>query len=453
MKKICKEYKTNYIKNMNQKDKEFVRSVINYSINNKDDKCNKTLIILLYNYFNNISKLPIVDYITGPFTLSYHYIPSLNKKIYIFGEYHPFKNPCTNNYMNIYDYFEKLFLNTGVFIDFYIEVFPNIMTMSDYDKYKYKYFCDINKSNLDTYLKKNGILNYLRNKFSKCLYHKKNNLCQSIRSHYIDMRPQQYDTEYISELNHILKTMGPLISPIDSRVEEYKTDDYDILVDYFNNLFPLSSVENRRILKNVIKSLLGININKYVLQEILKHPRIKKEIEKVDLYIRIKILQFFGSEINIIISVRHMLESIVRNIDNNHSMLIDYDDDICGKHINIIYLMVLLRNIKLLYADIYTITRLFIKFNTNRENKKQRSKLNAPSSQNNIIIYTGDAHSENYRNFFKSLGEFSYNYLYTTRRNDKVSISNCLDMRNVPQPFFQDYNYRTVVNKTEFNLI
>jgi hypothetical protein len=99
--------------------------------------------------------------------------------------------------------------------------------------------------------------------------------------------------------------------------------------------------------------LNGININKYVLQEILKHPRIKKEIEKVDLYIRIKILQFFGSEINIIISVRHMLESIVRNIDNNHSILIDYDDDICRKHLNIMYLMKLLRDIKLLYADIY----------------------------------------------------------------------------------------------------
>ena len=104
MKKICKEYNTNYIKDMNQKDKEFVRSVVNYSINNEDDNCNKTLIILLYNYFNNISKLPIVDYITGPFTLSYHYIPSLNKKIYIFGEYHPFKNPCPDTCISTVSY-------------------------------------------------------------------------------------------------------------------------------------------------------------------------------------------------------------------------------------------------------------------------------------------------------------------------------------------------------------
>ena len=99
-------------------------------------------------------------------------------------------------------------------------------------------------------------MNYLRNKFLKCLYHKKNILCQSIRSHYIDMRPEQYHTEYISELNHILKIMSPLIwSFLDSSIKEYNTYDYDILLDYFNNLFPLSSVENRRMLKNVIKSL------------------------------------------------------------------------------------------------------------------------------------------------------------------------------------------------------
>ena len=265
------------------------------------------------------------------------------------------------------------------------------------------------------------------------------------------MRPEQYHTEYISELNHILKIMSPLIwSFLDSSIKEYNTYDYDILLDYFNNLFPLSSVENRRMLKNVIKSLLGININKYVLQEILKHPRIKKEIEKVDSHIRIKILQFFGSNINILTSDKHMLDRIVRNIDNNHSILIDYDDNMSKKD-NIVLLTRLLRDIECLYVDIYTITRLFIKFNTNRENKKH----NAPSSQNNIIIYTGNAHSENYRNFFKSLGELSYNYVYhPTKKNVTYSsIPNCLDMRNVPQPFFQDYNYRTVVNKTDFNLI
>ena len=429
MKQICKEYNTTYIKNMNQKDKDFVRGVVNYSINMDDDNCNKTLIILLYNYFNNISKLPIVDYITGPFTLSYHYIPSLNKKIYIFGEYHPFKNPCPDNYMNIYDYLEKLFLNTPVFIDFYLEY--DRKDVDDEEKYiqeyefSKKYF---ERYTLHSFIQKHKIINYLRYKFIKCIHHKKDTLCQSIRSHYIDMRPNHYrNHEYISELNEIIYFFTNI--NYENTIEKK--------VEFFNLVF--STEENRIMLKNVLTYLSGENLDNYILEEILKHPKIKKEIEKVNIFIRMKILNFFQftkivSKDNLKnIKIINILKIISANIENNRSDILYGFSNIFQKYLYVISTInALLIQIDILYVDIYTITRLFIQFDTSSKNKKH----NSPSHQNNIIIYTGNYHSENYRNFFISLNDIAYNTFYTTR-NDTKSENNCLDMRNVPQPFFQ----------------
>ena len=38
---------------------------------------------LIYNYFFKKDLLPIANYIIGPQNISYHYIPSLNKRIYV----------------------------------------------------------------------------------------------------------------------------------------------------------------------------------------------------------------------------------------------------------------------------------------------------------------------------------------------------------------------------------
>lgn len=432
--KICKEYNTTYIKNMNQKEqsklKNFVISIFNYSINIDDDNCNKTLIILFYNYFNNIYKLPVVDYITGPFTLSYHYIPSLNKKIYIFGEYHTLKNPCANNYMNIYDYLEKIFLNTPLFIDFYLE--DDKTDIDNEAEYTLNYNFSknyIEKNTLNSYLQQFGLMNYLRYKFIKCIYHKKDTLCQSIRSHYIDMRPIHYkkNRKYISELNEIIYLFRIIYLEITIKKK----------VECFNSLFNLYSVKNRKMLENVLKSLSGENIDNYILEEITKHPKIKKEIGKIDYSIRIKILQFFKFSKIVKLSVlelyNYFSKNVITNIENKRTDILDDFSKISEKYKYIISTINnILTPIGVLYVDIYTITRLFINFDTNGKNKKH----NAPSSQNNIIIYTGNAHSENYRKFFISLNTLSENTLYN-KINEPYIENNCLDMRNIPQPFFQ----------------
>jgi len=84
---------------------------------------NTTLIKLIKNNFK-ISK-PLADFISGPYTLTYHTSKKYNKNIYVFGERHGFKNNCDPlnipNTMSIVEYLKQLFINTNVFIDFYLE--------------------------------------------------------------------------------------------------------------------------------------------------------------------------------------------------------------------------------------------------------------------------------------------------------------------------------------------
>ena len=127
MNNICNNYQKNLIKNLSKNNINFLKKIVNYIINTKINKGNYILILLIYNYFNSVK--PNFKMISGPCYLSYYTSSLYNKKIYIFGEYHGLTNPCNKivdgiiyNYnTNINLYLKSLFINTSVFIDFYME--------------------------------------------------------------------------------------------------------------------------------------------------------------------------------------------------------------------------------------------------------------------------------------------------------------------------------------------
>lgn len=69
---------------------------------------------------------------------------------------------------------------------------------------------------------------------------------------------------------------------------------------------------------------------------------------------------------------------------------------------------------------------MFKKFNVKNANQ--------PEYPHNIIVYVGDAHAENYRNFLYTMG-------YTVEASvindlDDWDNRDCIDMKNIKQPFF-----------------
>lgn len=72
--------------------------------------------------------------------------------------------------------------------------------------------------------------------------------------------------------------------------------------------------------------------------------------------------------------------------------------------------------------DCYTLCRIFKKFKTNGFE---------PEEPTNIVIYSGNFHSEDYRTFLKSID------FIETESASKLKLR-CLDISGIKQPFFSD---------------
>lgn len=87
-------------------------------------------------------------------------------------------------------------------------------------------------------------------------------------------------------------------------------------------------------------------------------------------------------------------------------------------------------------ADVYTISRIFKKFNLDPDDPTKKRPTDEPIEPRNIIIYAGDFHSNNYRKFLNEVLGFKE---IARVGKSKVDIGNpkaCLDMTGFPQPFF-----------------
>ena len=102
-----------------------------------------------------------------------------------------------------------------------------------------------------------------------------------------------------------------------------------------------------------------------------------------------------------------------------------------------------LRAIMVSFVDVYLLARVFKNFNIKK--KAHKGETDQPIRANNIIIYCGDIHANNYRNFLKRIGfeeiEHAGNLTEDNANLIPNTPKNCLDMKKIKQPFFSYKRY------------
>lgn len=387
---LVKTYNTNILDNSNNKEKELWK-IVSKDIKNKKYKSYKQVLSqLVYNHFNLQTNKPDKRYISGPIKCSYWKVKVLDEKkieqqkwIYLFGEYHGYENNCSDNKTNkkdvtdIFNYFKDLFINTDVFIDFYLEI-------EGFNKNKYMHYHHTYTK--DTYLTS------LRKTFYDCIYPetRHQNKCKLTRMHYIDIRQTDINVNLL---------MYFTISYISTKyVEGFIDEKYIILFEIF------STYEKDNLI------LYMINLYKQMIKKQLDRSYIKKDIN-----------HFFEEKFNLHISenfdiLKETSTYILKNKYKKNKGNMNKIWEIC---------IVLASYI----VDAYTLSRIFRKFS-----KKSLYKTDEPENPTNIVIYAGLYHINIYNKFLEKYGD----QIETTK--DLIVTSQnfprCLDMKGITQPLF-----------------
>jgi hypothetical protein len=346
------------------------------------DKGNQTLMKLILN--KNRTAKPVADFISGPFTLSLHTNRELQMSVYNFGETHGTENICQpqTRTTEIHKYLEELTSNTDAFIDLFIELRP--VTVKRYSNI---YGVGPNFSEYNKYLYE------LHNTFLPCMLRERKRKCNLVRVHWIDDR----------ELN-------------------YKNSDITSFRIWFCRYYPSQNKQNRiRDLQDfipMIKQLTSVNesvYDEFFVGQLKKFADQSKSIKQS--YKSEEIISFMTETI---LRYAHAGRSKIRNnairiLKNmyDESAVMALCDDLVG--------------VSSVFADMYTLSRMFKDFKGPVEN--------SPPRPHNIIFYGGNAHADTYRRFLEH-EKFNERKTIEMRNKQKKEIR-CLNMSGFPQPFFQ----------------
>jgi hypothetical protein len=398
--KICKNFHTFYDSKIIDVDdiisktfKDTATKVVKEKIDTEHS--NDVLINLVYNH--KLLLQPVTEYLTeGPFTITLHTSKKYKKNIYVFGEHHPYQdNFCKNmgikkeKTMKIQEYFRRLFETTDVFIDFYLEIAissSNIYPSSDY-----------------TYGLKS-----LRKLTYGCttIGSKKNCPYPLIRAHAVDtrdsLRPSTSVIANIYKSDEFLydaiitkdKTedyYNLFFSDVNKLIKEILDNDYDKFIKFYNK-----DVLKFRHMKKIDRSTVKNKLKKYLFTE-LKSP------------VYVKHYNFFK---------KYLVDNpkVVNNIHNKDSSK-DYSN--FRKRM---YMFLLIFNV--VAMDMYNMARIFKKFNVKNSNQ--------PEEPHNVIVYSGNIHSDSYRGFLTELGFKEVERV----KNDNRDYNKCLKMEGLVQPLF-----------------
>ena len=224
-------------------------------------KGNLALMNIIYNTFRGV--LPSPKFISGPMSITYQTSSKYNKKIYIFGEYHGKNNECkqieeakTDKFIDVTEYFKKIFSNTDKFIDFYIEdeLFRTIKPSREQD-----------------------FLNMLRYDFDNCLNPRKRSKCnyKTVRTHFVDSRIIQKGSRLVAsnKIQSLIfdtqKDKSQLKKHLYTIIELSKLNTYEELTDYILKLSLIIPIIKKEIERSdlsqdlIIKNFRQIIINGY----------------------------------------------------------------------------------------------------------------------------------------------------------------------------------------------
>ena len=440
MTELNRTYDTNLLDIKSDEDQV---KYINYSIMNRNNgKGNSVIKELTYNHYTK--NKPIAEFIGGPKTLSIHWHPQYKKIIYIFGEQHSIKMDCKEfkkttdiRYpitIPVEDYLYNLMKSTDVFLDIYFEFsFPAGVTFDSGS---------------------NGRLDKLLNKFKKCLLygsrHEKS--CRLARSHYFDIRNEYSNPRNLEKSKIDIVWVRSLL---------YVTNKFQT---FSFKMWQLKNFLGMPIINDILIKLTdkyNENIYKFMITQIKENRYIKKELSKI-VENRTNLISAFDAFFYNEISKTMMFhdDKLVKNIDKikrSVKTLLNYQtksDNELDDSLNV-FLKAMFLPISC-FADAYLLARVFKDFNLSEMDKKAyKGATHQPNRAHNIIIYAGEAHAHNYREFLSYVGfteidssgidlKYPDPYLHLSDKPE-----NCLDMRNIKQPFFSYKRY----DKSSFKVI
>jgi len=427
---LCKQITNTYDTNILDNQPDYIQDEFhNVSLQNRNNTTNpgkKVLMNLICNHYNKLLKKPTAEFIGGPKTLSIHWHPVYQKIIYIFGEWHRNNMDCEIFKKDavpvpVEDYLYDLILSTDVFLDIYIEL----------RSYKGgEYFNN-------PYSK--GRTSELFEKFKTCLQYntRSDESCQLARVHYFDIRNNNINVMDLEDNKITILWIKQQIQDI--LLNGDNNAECVIYLKYLLKKYPKIITLLRELVHDDIKKVC-----EFMKKQLEDEPSIKKELGKIveNPQLKIKILNFCGKKIC------KEMKDIITYIKEKVINILNYEkesEDVLFKSMEAVELF--LTQSMILFADVYLLARVFKDFDMSEmEKKAYKGATDQPIRANNIIIYCGDIHANNYRNFLKSIGfeeiekaagDLTEEPAYPIPNTPK----NCLDMKKIKQPFFSYKRY------------
>jgi hypothetical protein len=396
---FCTTYDIYYLNLLSDKSKTILKTYLNKNVKFKG------LQRILNLYFKPQPQLKC-NVLTDIVSLSYHTSHVYKKKIYIFGESHNLKENCSikkKNSCNVYDFIKHMF-NIPKMMDMFLET-PTIIKGGKYRK---------------TLIESSPLMKF-SNRFENCLDLIKKCKNSNVRFHNTDVRKGKsknlpffmkleiniVDTLFYAFRYHDLKIYKMALKEInellsDSDRNEYikNSKSYDLFIPYLLNVYNKFKIL-RQLEKIPYKHVKNILTN-----------YLYSKISKID-------LKYFQLD---------KIISIISKFPKDHIPFELFDD--------LVYLLKYVREnlIELTanFMDFYLMSRLFRRF-------KQINFQNSKEPEN-IIIYVGDIHADNYRAILKKL-DFQQEFITKAKgifveRYDK-DWETCIDISKLKYPLFE----------------
>jgi hypothetical protein len=386
--KICEKlemyYQANVLKNAPSEVQNTFKTVAEYVTRSPNGfkNVNKTLIKLIYNYFNKDTKNKIykIKEISGPYIIYIMRSETFKKTLVLFGEQHRMLNPCKNDMygrpssMVMLKYIEDVLRETPVFIDLYLEEDWNLKTHWEHSQAS------------------ESTLHNLRGGFTNCISRNKKCKWKDVsRIHYTDVRGIIDDkepsfSEYFNVVNDLIRSeVTPLVLKWCKKMKNYTQKQF---VSY---LITQYSKGNKFIKKELERSTQTHRITTWLNRRL--EQRIKNTWDE-------NIFKFFLDQ----------YKSKPRVINRLFNFLL--------------YPLTLM-------MDGYVLSRIFKKF------KHGYDGGDTPIEPTNIIIYAGSAHITNYVDFLRN--NLGFKTIHSTQEDTSLFNKNCLDMRGVNNTLFEPF--------------
>ena len=391
---------------------------------------------LICNHFDKdpLKQRPMPIFIGGPKNLTVHISKKYDKMIYIFGEYHSDKIDCDVRFgdessketwdkpnskkMRVEYFLSEFIRTTDDFIDIFAE-FP--IVSKETGKYDDKF----------TAYPPNIRMNKLLDNFKECLQRNtRTQDCSLARIHYFDIR--YYDDKGIKSVSN---SISYFFHNLNYHFTFYSGDE---------QIKQLKIFINDQIIKDVLNELAEPDEDKFkkiwvnYLTDLSHNVKELDRLQKDDPKMKDTILHFIEKEITEnVMKYRTSWLKNVRIIFDNHKHTVS---DFLSAFENIHQTIGI---INALYADLYTLLRVFKTFNMSEMKEKAYTQAtDQPVKAHNIIIYAGDLHSQVYRKFLTEVLDF-----------DKIEVAGkeepygqlgeemyCIDMKDITQPLFSKYH-------------